>query len=278
MSAERGASKNTIQAYARNLNSFNEFIKTPFHYTDKNHIYDYINYLENKSFSESTIALHISTLKQFFLTLKTEGEIEDNPCRNLQSRKKPNSIPKALKSEQVEQLLEVAEQSDLKVKAMLHILYSSGLRVTELASLKVNNFRQENGYFFLQIIGKGNKERVTPITKKSYGFLQDYLEKEKIKSGYIFPSNSKSGHITRQRVFQIIKELGISAGINEELISPHIIRHSFATHLLNKGMDLRNLQEMLGHSDISTTEIYTKIDDERLKDFVTEHHPLSSSS
>ena len=204
-----------------------------------------------------------------------ENIIKEDPSENLQTPKKWEKLPRALSLKDVISLLDSRTDNFtfLRDTAMLEILYSSGLRVSELVSLKLNDVNLEAG--FLRIMGKGSKERLVPINSRALDKIKEYIKElrtvllKKKQSDYLFVTN-RGGAMTRQRFWQMIKKYGKQIGIN---LSPHTLRHSFATHLLEGGADLRSVQKMLGHSDISTTQIYTKVSADRIKKVYTEHHP-----
>jgi len=291
ISAERGCSKNTIESYKRDLHDLLQYLNLEKHKTDftkvsSKDLQDYIIYKSKNKLGARSIARQISAIRQFFLFLYSEGERKDNPAMELEFPKIANPLPKYLSYDEVEKLIEYAHLGnsprDLRLAAMMEILYASGLRVTELITLQKNAVQEKNGRYFLIATGKGNKERIAPLNKSSVAAIENYkqirkkfrIRKEDDK--WLFPSKSKLGHITRQQIGLILKQLATDCNIDVERISPHILRHSFASHLLNKGIDLRVLQELLGHSDISTTQIYTHIADDRLKEIVFNMHPLAN--
>lgn len=294
MAAERAASKHTIEAYERDLMDFSGFMKKKRHdaeNVDVDTIRQYLAGLHKQALAARTIARKLSSLRQFFQFLYSEGVREDNPTIHLDTPRQARSLPKVLDEKEVDTLLECAYVDDspdgLRLVALLEILYATGMRVSELVSLPLAAVqrqpdRQMKPFFLIK--GKGNKERLVPMNQKSVAALERYLEvrdvflKAKETSSYLFCSSSKEGHLTRQRLGQLLKELAINAGLNPKLVSPHVLRHSFASHLLHHGADLRVVQELLGHSDISTTQIYTHILDEKLKSLVLEHHPLGKPS
>jgi len=289
LTAEKGVSLNTRQSYGRDLLGLAEY-SSP---ADLAHLYEedlrrYIRYIsEERSLSPSTVSRNLSAIKQFYLFLCSTGNRKDNPASNLEFPKQGKVLPKTLSEAEVDALFELASihqenYEDLRTLVFLEILYASGLRVTELVTLPFTIFNRGN--MFINIIGKGNKERIVPINESAYEAINTYLPYRKeylAKAGkannrYLFPSiTSKKGHISRQRIFQLIKELAIEANIDPEKISPHVVRHAFATHLLERGADLRSIQQILGHESIATTQIYTNLTTEHLKNVVNEHHPLA---
>lgn len=287
MSAERGASKNTIISYKRDLVDFGSYLKkheVSIGDASPEIIREYLSKLSGKGISASTNARRLSSLRQFYQFLYSENIRNDNPTVSLETPKLGKKLPKSLSKEEVEKILELVHSKNtfenLRLAALLEILYASGLRASELVSLKISNIQFDPITKaikpYLLIKGKGNKERIVPLNKSAIAAIEKHLaEKKNEDSEWLFPSQGKSGHITRQRFGQMLKDIARKCNINDEKLSPHILRHSFATHLLENGADLRTIQEILGHSDISTTQIYTHIAKERLKSVVKEHHPLS---
>jgi len=305
LKVESGLSKNTLISYHLDLKLFLEFVnskKSNFLKTDEKLIKNYLNQLYKNDLSAASTSRKISTLKRFFTFLYQEKYIESNPTVNLTKPKDAEKLPKILSEKEVLKLLDTVnkDKSDfgIRLSTMLEILYASGLRVSELVALPISAIQKgEDGIRnYLVVLGKGNKERIAPLNKSAMKILQDYLEVRvnlgqknskwlfcgdfrASKNMNITQSNKKflvDKHLTRQRFHQMLKELAINSGVDEKKVSPHVIRHSFATHLLNRGADLRVLQELLGHSDISTTQIYTHIMDSKLKELVKNKHPLSA--
>lgn len=304
---EKGYSNNTAMSYKNDLYNFFNFIKKD--NIDKIVFMDlkkYIEFLYNKGSSVSTLSRNISSLKQFFIFLQLENVIENNPAELLELPKKQEKLPVFLSEEEVDLLLDKAREDSsnygIQFYCMLELLYATGMRVSELVELKISDiqkkYRKDGLYTiddYLIIKGKGSKERLVPINNKTKEILIKYLNLRerllqnkhsewlwttlvnfsKIKKDTKIKYKTKDNHITRQIFALNLKELAINCGIDIDKISPHIIRHSFATHLLNRGADLRILQELLGHSDISTTQIYTHIVDDKLKNIVNSLHPLA---
>jgi integrase/recombinase XerD len=277
---ERGLADNTIEAYSRDLTRFLQFLgKTklsPFDIAQEN-ITDYIATLQG-NLSVRSIARNLSALKMFFRFLVSDGKIKGNPARRLGVPKLPQRLPEILTVHEVEILLSqptVSTHQGQRDKAMLELLYATGLRVSELVGLRVSNINLEAGY--VRTVGKGSKERMIPMGEKALESLRLYLSNGRIgllkkrSSPYLF-INSRGKPLTRQGFWKIIKRYRTISGIKKE-ITPHILRHSFATHLLEGGADLRSVQIMLGHADISTTQIYTHITRERLKQIHEKYHP-----
>lgn len=288
--AEDGLAQNTIVSYKRDLEDFEEFLiasKTSISKATEQNIKKYLGELDHRKLKSSSIARKISCLKHFYKFLEDEKLIAEAPTHNLETPKRGLKLPKTLSEEEIFKLLNFANSdesaSSLRMACMLEILYSAGLRVSELVNLEKNSIQKEAVGFknYLIVKGKGNKERIAPLNKSAMKILEKYLSKTPAlkDSKYLFPGakNTKTiadKPITRQAFHLLLKELAVNAGIDENKVYPHAIRHSFASHLLNNGVDLRILQELLGHSDISTTQIYTHILDSKLKELVFAHHPL----
>ena len=309
LSVEDGLSPNTISSYNLDLQLFSKFLKTKStacQNVTADILKDYLLELHQQNLRSSSISRKLACLKRFYQFLLSENLLKIDPTFNLHSPKAGKKLPKFLSEAEMMKMLNHinSDKSEfgIKLSCMLEILYASGLRVTELVSLPVSEIHEitnEKGEKtlrnYLIVKGKGNKERIAPLNKAALRMLIEYLEmRKKLRqdsSKWLFVgmvrSSKKQGevkermwqkkdtHITRQRFHQMLKELAIKAGLDPSRIHPHVIRHSFATHLLNSGVDLRILQELLGHSDISTTEIYTHILDSKLKDLVFKHHPLA---
>lgn len=291
--AERGASKNTVEAYTKDLKELQAFLKSKnikLECAETDVIQKFFQNLSVAQLSGSTIARKLSCTKQFYKFLCTEEEREDNPALSISPPRIAKSLPKYLSTGDVDALLQVAysdkSAEGLRLSALLEVLYASGMRVTELVSLKMNNLQKISSSAqvklrnFIIIKGKGGKERLVPLNKTAISSLEEYLKIRDLFTNYkndkwVFPSSAKQGFLTRQRFHQLLKELAVKAGIEAKKVSPHILRHSFASHLLHNGADLRVIQELLGHSDISTTQIYTHILSERMKELVEEKHPLA---
>lgn len=285
MRAEKGASENTVLAYRRDMRQFFELcgIKEAGE-IGRNDLEDYFQKLGGLDYSPRTLSRKMSVLREFFKFLFSEKDITENPAVNLISPRLGKPLPKYLTEQEVKDLIDAALQhKDLRLQRigiMLELMYASGLRVSELVSLPENCINYEKRQIFVR--GKGSKERIVPVASKALDGISAYMDYRKIfikkgaKSPWLFPSlTSVSGHLTRDAFFKEIKKLAVEAGIYPSRVSPHVLRHSFATHLLHHKADLRSVQKMLGHEDISTTEIYTHILSEDLKDTVNENHPLS---
>lgn len=280
LSVEKGLSKNTIESYSIDLRKFQDFLlqkNKSFSSFTKTDVVNFIETLRSEGYSTSSICRYISSIKGLCKYLIIENIIKEDPSENLQTPKRWERLPKSLTISEIISFLELDTPIDkptmIRDSVMLELLYSSGLRVSELVSLKVEDINLEAG--FIRVLGKGSKERIVPVNMRAIGRLKSYLRKERLEilkkrqSSYLFVTG-RGRPLTRQRFWQAIKALGKKKGIE---LSPHTLRHSFATHLLEGGADLRSVQKMLGHSDISTTQIYTKVTTERLKKVYTKHHP-----
>ena len=272
---EKKYSTNTITSYEKDLNKFKNFSGNKM-ILNKNDIENYIKYL-NESLDTRSVSRNISTLKSFYKYLKLNKEIDKNIMETITNPKIKKSLPKVLNEEEINKLLDIKlnDNFDYRNKAMLELMYSSGLRVSELINLKVNDVDLENEA--VRIFGKGAKERIVPLNDYATDAIKIYVEnhrKELFKHGendYLF-LNNHGNKMTRQGFFKIIKKIANEKNIKTEF-SPHTLRHSFATHLLKHGADLRSIQELLGHSDISSTQIYTHITNEKLQKNYEQYHP-----
>lgn len=286
ITAERGAAKNTIAAYTRDLEDCGEFLdscRRTFENAEIPDLRAYLAFLAQNGMSVKTQARRLSALREFYKYLYTEKIRADNPTDALDSPRIGRSLPKYLSEEEINRLFDavsnIKPEKAVRMKALLEILYASGLRVSELVSLPVSTANvREN---FLIVRGKGSKDRMVPLTDAAKQALRDWIpEREKTlpkgrESRWLFPSRSKTGHLTREGFFEELKTLAVAAGIPAARVSPHVIRHSFASHLIAHDADLRTVQQMLGHANIATTQIYTHILDDRLKNTVEKNHPLA---
>lgn len=288
LSAEKGISQNTKFAYRTDLEKFAEFLSSE---CLKKNILDtvtddiryYFSYLRENGISAKSQSRKMSSLNSFFSFYLSEGEIGKNPVSSIFSPKVGKSLPKYLSREEVEKLISTAKKADgasgTRLDFLLELLYATGLRVSELVSLPLLAFVKRE---YIQVMGKGAKERLVPINETVLEKMEKYLAvrdsfipKNQTDSKFLFPSGGKSGHLTRFYFYKQLKDIAIKAGIDEARVSPHVFRHSFASHLIAGGADLRAVQTMLGHSDISTTQIYTHIMEDRLKSAVENAHPFS---
>ncbi len=279
---EKGLSKNTIEAYGHGLNRFSNHLreKGVRDWTDvtKFEVKAFLLFLKRKGLSTKTVVRNLVAIRTFFKFLAQEGILEVNPTEELESPKVAKTLPKILSLKEVEQLL---EQPNLKTplgirdRAMLELLYAAGMRVSELVRLPMNQINLEGGY--ARLYGKGSRERIVPLGREAVKWVNLYLKdvREKLAKGkesqFLFINRSGKG-MSRQRFWKNLKVYGQRAGIQKK-ITPHLLRHSFASHLLERGADLRSVQMMLGHADISTTQIYTHVTGERLKKVHQRYHP-----
>jgi len=278
LTVEKGLSENTIESYRTDLSKFQKYLDdtgkdiTSFR---RNDVISYLNHLRDSGNQTSTVARNIAALRGFCKFLLIEGIINEDPIENLSTPKGWKYLPKTLSIDEVFSMLKKpeGEKFSLRDKAMLELIYSSGLRASEIINLKLNDINFEAG--FITVLGKGSKERVVPVNERAIESLKIYMRElrplllKKKTSPYLFIA--KGGKpMTRQRLWQLIKLY--SEGLSSK-ISPHTLRHCFASHLLNGGADLRALQKMLGHADISTTQIYTKVTPDRLKKVHKQYHP-----
>lgn len=273
---ERKLSSNTIKSYLNDLKDFDLYFKGDLLKLEYKDIKKYIDSLQKKD--ARTVSHYITVINSFYKFLVNDDVIKENPCSNIKIPKLPSKLPNYLTEEEIDKLLNVNlfTPYDYRNKAMLEVMYATGLRVSELCNLKLTDVDLEDA--FIRVIGKGSKERIVPITDYALKFLKDYVYNYRDQilkdavSNYIFISNSKR-NITRQGFFKIVKKECKRAGIKKN-VSPHVLRHSFATVLLKNGADLRVIQELLGHQDIETTEIYTHLIDEKIRnDYL--NHPRS---
>lgn len=296
MSAERGASANTLAAYGRDLEAFEEYRHSEdldLAEIEPRHVAAYMQSLAADGLAPASRARKLSAIRQFFRFLEAEGRIAANPAENLVAPGKGRALPKTLNVAEVDKLLAAAqarvaaapprERLDaLRLNALLELLYATGLRVSELVTLPRRVLAGDDRV--LTIKGKGGRERLVPLNAGAQDAVAAYLaeEAQRMQAGYphskwLFPSHAAEGHVTRQHLGQELKEVAREAGLDPERVSPHVLRHAFASHLLDRGADLRAVQQLLGHADISTTQIYTHVLEERLKKLVNEHHPLAKA-
>ncbi len=291
MSAERGAAPNTLLSYRRDLEDYARFVASgggPAR-AGVEAVRAYLNDLDVRGFAATSAARRLSALRQFHRFLVSEGVRADDPTGIIEGPRRPARLPSVLSEAEVSTLLERAEAEAasegseaarlraLRLHALVEMLYATGLRVSELVSLKAAVMRRDQRMFTVR--GKGGHERVVPLTDKARGAVAAYLRARAAsgvaESPWLFPSFGDSGHLTRQAFARDLKDLAVRSGISAAKISPHVVRHAFASHLLQNGADLRVVQQLLGHADISTTQIYTHVLEERLRTLVSEHHPLA---
>ncbi|CDZ31968.1 Tyrosine recombinase XerD [Neorhizobium galegae bv. officinalis] len=295
MSAERGAAGNTLASYERDLEDLQSFLaagNASALTAQSANLSAYLAHLGAQGFAASSQARKLSAMRQFYKFLYAEGLRGDDPTAILDAPKKGRSLPKIMSEDDVTRLLDLAgkEAADpgpdqlarLRMLALLELLYATGMRVSELVSLPVKVLDQEGR--FLIIRGKGNKERLVPLSRSAIAALGPYGQARQASlaktgdSPWLFPSAGKEGYLPRQVFARDLKGLAARAGLRTAAISPHVMRHAFASHLLQNGADLRVVQELLGHSDISTTQIYTHVLEERLRELVQTHHPLAKQA
>ncbi len=298
LAAERGAADNTQQAYGRDLRQLSVFLGRwggSLETASTADLRAYLAALEGTSLSPRTVARRLSAVRQFYRFLLSDGLRADDPSAPLDSPRQGRSLPKVLSEAEVERLLEVARgrrgAGGARLLALLELLYATGLRVSELVGLPLAAAAGDPEVLIVR--GKGGRERMVPLnlpareTLAAYRQLRGRFLPRDSRSGnplagsknsvWLFPSRGRGGHLTRHRVAQLLKALAAEAGLDPARVSPHVLRHAFASHLLDHGADLRSVQKMLGHADISSTQIYTHVLDERLKSLVRRHHPLARS-
>jgi integrase/recombinase XerD len=298
LAAEQGAGANTLDAYRRDLTDFSEFLGhsgQSFAGAETQVLRDYLADLDSRGFKSSSVARRLSAMRHLFRFLMNERIRSDDPAAILSGPKRGRGLPKVLSISDVDRMLTRAQELTrtdvspaqrlraLRLYCLLEVLYATGLRVSELVSLPLSAARRDARMIVVR--GKGNKERLVPLNEASRQAMADYLaamevmkpEKKKnaASSKWLFPSFGESGHLTRQHFARDLKELAAASGLAPRLVSPHVLRHAFASHLLHNGADLRIVQTLLGHTDISTTQIYTHVVEERLKSLVRDLHPLA---
>jgi integrase/recombinase XerD len=287
--AERNASENTRDAYCQDLIHVEKTLCRQGDLADVSVdiLRGYLESLGRQELAPATAARRLSALRQYFKFLVTEGLRQDDPTAALDAPKRGRPLPKVLSEAEVAAMIDGVAREDeaaaLRLAALMELIYASGLRVSELVSLPLAVARREQP--FLTVRGKGAKERLVPLNDAARRALAAYLEvrgrflpRSLKASPWLFPSSGGSGHLTRQRLGQLLKDAAVKAGIDPARVSPHVLRHAFATHLLDRGADLRALQTMLGHADIATTQIYTHVATGRLAALVREAHPLATSA
>jgi integrase/recombinase XerD len=301
LAAEQGAGANTLDAYRRDLTDFSEFLsRTGHNFADAETqiLRDYLSDLDARGFKSSSVARRLSAMRHLFRFLLNERIRSDDPAAILSGPKRGRGLPKVLSIADVDRMLTRASEMStaaeatpaqrlrsLRLYCLLEVLYATGLRVSELVALPRSAAKRDARMIVVR--GKGNKERLVPLNEASRQAMADYLaatdaakgEGEKknslAASKWLFPSFGESGHLTRQHFARDLKELAVASGLQARLVSPHVLRHAFASHLLHNGADLRIVQTLLGHTDISTTQIYTHVVEERLKSLVRDLHPLA---
>jgi integrase/recombinase XerD len=280
MSAERGASANTLAAYRRDLMDFAAAHDAA--RAGRDAVRTFLEGLSAAGLAASTQGRKLSALRQFYGFLYAEGWRSDDPAQTLEAPKKGRPLPKILSAAELDAMLDRAAQNrtpeGLRLHAMLELLYGAGLRVSELAGLKLPAIRTREA--FIRVTGKGGKERLAPLSPPARAALEAYLAvrdrflKDGKTNPWLFASRGAQGHLTRRRIHQLLKALALDCGIDPAKVSPHVLRHAFATHLVEGGADLRSVQTLLGHADIATTQIYTHVARDRLSRVVAASHPL----
>jgi integrase/recombinase XerD len=292
LAVERGAADNTLDSYRRDLQDCARFARVrniELERADAALLRAYVGAQRASGMSARTVARRLSALRQFYRFLYAEGVRGDDPSSAIDRPRRVEPLPKYLSESDVDRLLDavagVGSKEGLRIRALLETLYATGLRVSELVGLPLSAWSRERPVLIVR--GKGGKERLVPLTEPAVAAIAAYLpvrtaflpgrgERVNAAAGrWMFPSRSRAGHLTRVRFGQLLKEVAVAAGIEPDRVSPHVLRHSFATHLLARGADLRSLQQMLGHADIATTQIYTHVLDVRLKELVL-RHPLAA--
>ena len=286
LAAERGAARPTLAAYRNDLVDLSGFLAErhiALDQADAGSLHAYLSAAATRRLAPRTLARRLSAIRQFFRFLLTDGVRGDDPTSGLDAPRLGRPLPKLLSEAEVARLIAAAQawpdEEGVRLRAIIELLYATGLRVTELATLPLAAAQRDPR--FLLVRGKGGRERVVPLSPPSRQALTAYLACRKVflpdgkASRFLFPSRSREGYLTRQRCGQLLKELALGAGLDPARLSPHVLRHAFATHLLDHGADLRSVQQMLGHADIATTQIYTHVQGERLRRLVETAHPLA---
>lgn len=296
LSAERGAARNTLEAYRRDLGDFLNALSARRRdalSAQTRDITDYLDLIAKRNLATASRARRLSAIRQFFRFLYAEGLRPDEPAAAIESPKRNRPLPKILGIDEVDRLLACAEEragrapakrrrAALRLHCLMEVLYATGLRVSELVALP--RAALSAGERVLAVTGKGGRERLVPLTGKAQAALDAHMSElardraHPDAARWMFPSRGRRGHLTRQRFTQELKGLARAAGLDPGRVSPHVLRHAFASHLLERGADLKSVQQLLGHADISTTQIYTHILEERLRTLVHDHHPLARSA
>ncbi|MBM3538470.1 MAG: site-specific tyrosine recombinase XerD [Alphaproteobacteria bacterium] len=286
LAAERNASAHTLRAYSRDLADFGAFVSRrsrSVHDADEASVRAYLAKLVERGLSPRTAARRLSALRQFHRFLVSEGVRDDDPMSRIDAPRLGRPLPKSLSEDEVKRLIDSAATLPTpdreRLEVMLEVLYAAGLRVSELAALPLSAVARDGR--FLTVRGKGNKERLVPLSLAAREALNAWqaIRKKLLPEGdtskFLFPSRGRSGHVTPARIAQLLKALAPAAEIDPKRLSPHVLRHAFASHLVDRGADLRSVQQMLGHADIATTQIYTHVARSRLQRLVQESHPLA---
>jgi integrase/recombinase XerD len=287
MSAERGAGANTLAAYARDLADFAGFAESGIAAASRDDIRAYLVHLSKAGLAPSSQARRLSALRQFFGFLYAEGTRKDNPTEAVEAPKTSRPLPKILSTADLEAMIEAAgstgDAEGARLTCIVEMLYAAGLRVSELAGLPLQAVKSRDN--FILVKGKGNKERLAPLNASARAAIEAYLDvrdaflpkgaRRAHAERFLFCSRAAEGFLTRQRLYQLLKALALKSGLDPAKVSPHVLRHAFATHLVEGGADLRSVQTLLGHADIATTEIYTHVAKDHLKKVMHKAHPLA---
>ena len=286
LAAERGAARLTLAAYRNDLIDLSGFLAArgmALETAEAAALHDYLSASDTRRLAPRTIARRLSAIRQFYRSLLTDGIRSDDPTSGLDTPRLGRPLPKMLSEDEVGRLIATAaawpDEEGVRLRCLLELLYATGLRVSELVTLPLAAAQRDPR--FMLVRGKGGKERVVPLSPPSRRALSEYLAVRKTflpdgrASRFLFASRGREGHLTRQRCGQLLKELALGADLDPARLSPHVLRHAFASHLLDHGADLRSVQQMLGHADIATTQIYTHVQNDRLRRLVETAHPLA---
>lgn len=290
MAVERASAKNTLTAYGKDLSDAQAFLgarKNSLAAASAEDVEAYFNALSDRGLSPATAARRRAAVRQFYRFVLGEGWRSDDPSRRVEAPKKGRPLPKVLSREEVDRIIAAAAARDgaqgLRLGCMVELAYASGLRISELTALPLSVLARDPAYLIVK--GKGGKERLAPLNAAARSAVKAYLEIRKTflpkgdaANPWLFPSRGKSGRLTPRRFAQLLDEAAVDAGIDPARVSPHVLRHAFATHLLEGGADLRVVQKLLGHADISTTQIYTHVAGDRLREVIETKHPLAKKS
>ncbi|HXR87070.1 MAG TPA: site-specific tyrosine recombinase XerD [Stellaceae bacterium] len=283
LAAERGAARLTIAAYRNDLADLAQFLGGEIARAESDDLRRYLGHLARAGASARTAARRLSAFRQFFRFLVIDNVRRDDPTQALDGPRLPRALPKHLAENEVAALIAAAQKHDgaegARLSCILELFYGAGLRVSELVALPLAAAKSDRPYLIVR--GKGDKERLVPLGEPARAALAGYLDqrshflREGKASRFLFPSRGRAGYLTRERCGQMLKALALEAGLDPARLSPHVLRHAFASHLVERGADLRSVQEMLGHADIATTQIYTHVQSARLQRLVAERHPLA---
>ena len=289
MSAERGASPHTLDAYGRDLADASGFLKGRLVRASAGDVSRYARWLADQGLAPRSQARKLSSLRRFCRFLFEEGDRKDDPTSRLEGPRAQRDIPDVLSREEVSRLIDACGD-DMRLCCLVELLYGAGLRVSELVSLKLGNLPRRKGERWettdIIVRGKGGKDRLCPLGRPALDAILAWLDqreeslpkgtlKARSAAAYLFPSRGRDGHLTRRRLGQLLKEISLTAGLDPDRVHPHALRHAYATHLLQGGADLRSVQMLLGHADISTTEIYTHVLTDELAELLETAHPLA---